>query len=319
MNIRRLLIFIFAVTADATFAHPGDGLVVRNDNWYFVATVPIRSSSPEGPSHYAALWRWSKKEGLILNYRASHHSSNMFISQGRDGNIYVAERHYLGDSAERPSGKPGDNNVYVTRLGRLVNQEIEWLLGPKQGRKPFGAGAFIIDSDLNIYFANENSELYKRNTNGTIERLNLTTKFSSIGRLAWGPDGEIFVLDNLDVKSISKDRTTVTSFASIPRVKESEPHANDGTIIFDMVVDTNHNVYLADWGQMQVLKISPEGVITKFYQSKDDFGPEGLVLIDGKVSVFESTTPRSYGQILPRLLTLDSNGQAQVMYDFKVD
>ncbi len=311
-----LLFVLFIVIADQTRAHPGDGLVVLDERtFYFVATDPIHRTS----SHHAALWRWSEEGGLVLVYRSPHGSSNLHIEHGLDGYIYCAERRYLGDRPAQSGDQPGDRDVYVTQLGRLEHDgNITWLMGPEQGRRPFGRAAFLVDRNGNVLYSDAHNRLMMRYSEGRIEPLEVGTTFDDIHLMAWGPDGDIYVLDGPSIKLIASDGSVSTL-----DLRHDSTQADfrvgggtDGTIIFDMIVDPKRQIFLADWGRQQVLQIGPGGGVSMIFNEQGDFGPEGLAFRDGGLVVFESLRPSANRGILPRLTALGRDGKASVIYEY---
>ena len=296
-------------------AHPGDGLIVDDQTFYFVATDPIALTS----SHHAALWRWSEESGLLLTYRSPHGSSNLHIEQGLDGQIYCAERRYLGDRPARPGDRPGDRDVYETKLGRFeLDGKITWLMGPESGRSPFGRAAFLMDRNSNIVFADAHNRVMIRDVQGRTKPLEVEGTFDDIQLLAWGPEGDIYVLDGWNIKVIASDES-VRTLNLQHRSAETEfvrGHGTDGTIIFDMIVDPERHIFLADWGRQTVLRINSEGSVSLMHGSSGDFGPEGLAFYEGSLAVFESLRPRANRGILPRLTSLGLNGDASLIYEY---
>ena len=90
----------------------------------------------------------------------------------------------------------------------------------------------------------------------------------------------------------------------------------DGTIIFDMVVGPERQVFLADWGQQRILRINSQGDVSRVYNDSGHYGPEGLAFHDGRLAVFESSRPRANQGIVPRLLTLGHEGDTSPIYNY---
>ena len=303
------------VIADRVAAHPGDGLIALDDRTFlFVATDPI-----QGQPHHAAIWRWSEEGGLELAYRSSHGSSNVHIEHGLDGNIYCSERRYMGERPARDGDRPGDRDVYVTRIGRLgIDGKITWMMGPGPGRRPFGQAAFLVDSDGNVLYADEDSNLMMRSSEGSVEALAMDAAFDDIRLMAWGPEEDIYVLDGLAIKIIAPDRSvrSLELRHSSSQTEFKRDSGLDGAIIFDMIVDSQRQIYLANWGQQQVLRINSQGTVSLAYDDVGNYGPEGLVFHDNGLAVFESLRPRADQGIVPRLLALGRDGEASVIYDY---
>ena len=151
----------------------------------------------------------------------------------------------------------------------------------------------------------------------TVEPLEVDATFSDIRLMAWGPEDEIYILDGLTIKVVASDRSVRTLELRHPSVETNFKHGSgtDGTIIFDMIVDSQRQIFLADWGQQHVLRISPQGEVSLIYDDPGNFGPEGLAFRDGDLAVFESLRPRANRGVVPRLLTLGHDGEPSLVYD----
>lgn len=307
-----LLIVLSTVIAERTGAHPGDGLIVVDERiFYFVATDPMH-----GMPHHAALWRWTENSGLELVYRSPHGSSNLHIELGLDGYIYCSERHYLGERPARSGDRPGDRDEFVTQLGRLDSDgKVTWLMGPERGRSPFGRAAFLVDLDGNVLYVDARNRLMMRYAHGRVEPLEVDATFDNIQLMAWGPEGDIYLLDGLIIKVIALDYS-VRTLDLRHDSSETEFTHDGGMIIFDMIVDPQRKIFLADWGRQQVLRISERGAVSRIYGDPADYGPKGLAFRDGGLTVFESLRPRADQGIVPRLLALGYDGEASVVYDY---
>jgi hypothetical protein len=191
------------------------------------------------------------------------------------------------------------------------------MMGPEPGRRPFGRAAFLVDRDGNVLYTDAHSRLMMRSSNGRVEALEVDETFDDIRLMAWGPEDEIYILDGLTIKVVASDRSVRTLKLRHPSVETNFKYGSgtDGTIIFDMTVDPHLQIFLADWGQQHVLRISSQGVVSILYHGPGNFGPEGLAFRDGTLAVFESLRPRANRGVVPRLLMLGQNGEASLVYD----
>ena len=127
-----------------------------------------------------------------------------------------------------------------------------------------------------------------------------------------------YVLDGIAIKIIAPDRS-IRSLDLQHRSAETEFKRDgglDGAIIIDMIVAPQRQIYLANWGQQQALRISSKGVVSLAYGDPGDYGPEGLVFRNNGLAVFESLRPRANQGIVPRLLALGQDGEPSVIYDY---
>ncbi|MCH7822385.1 MAG: hypothetical protein IIA07_10230 [Proteobacteria bacterium] len=136
--------------------------------------------------------------------------------------------------------------------------------------------------------------------------------------MAWGPEDNIYVLDGLMIRVIAPDHSvrTLDLIHSNAETEFRRGGGLDGVIIFDMIVDPQGQIFLADWGRQKVLRISPQGTVSQLYSDSGHYGPEGLSFRDGDLVVFESLRPRANQGIVPRLLLLGHNGEVSVVYDY---
>ncbi len=233
--------------------------------------------------------------------------------------ISIAPSATTSASEQSAGDQPGDRDIYVTQLGRMdIDGKVTWLMGPEYGRHPFGNAAFLVDPGGNILYADEHSRLMIRYTDGRIEPRGVDAAFDDIRLLAWGPDGDIYVLDGLLIKVIAPDHSvrTLDLIHSSAETEFRRGGGLDGVIIFDMIVDPQGHIFLADWGRQKVLRISSQGAVIQLYNDSEHYGPEGLAFRDGGLAVFESSRPRANQGIVPRLLLLGHNGEASIAYDY---
>ena len=100
-------------------------------------------------------------------------------------------------------------------------------------------------------------------SDGGVEPLDVDATFEDIQLMAWGPQDEIYVLDGLTIKVIASDRSVRTLDLRHRGAKTNftSDSGLDGTIIFDMIVDPQRQIFLADWGRQQVLRVSSQGMV----------------------------------------------------------
>jgi len=150
------------------------------------------------------------------------------------------------------------------------------------------------------------------------EPLGVDGTFEDIRLLAWGPEGEIYLLDKHTIKVIASNRSvrTVDLDDQSAATEFRDQGGIDGSYFFDMVFSPQWQIYLADWGRQRVLRISPNGVVSVAFTDAGNFGPEGLAFHDGGLVVFESMRPRANQGILPKLIGLRNDGKTSLIYEY---
>ncbi|MCH7903637.1 MAG: hypothetical protein IH944_03615 [Armatimonadetes bacterium] len=303
---RRVWVAVIASLAAFAVGHPGDGVVVdKNGDVYFVAMDPI-----EGPGHYAAVFKVTGRHEEKLVYKSQYQSSNLHLTLGLDGHLYIAERNYLGL-------RDGED-AFLTRIHRLARDGTTTLMhGERSGRRPYGGGAYLVDLDGTIVFA-DGKDLKRLSVNGKETTLTAIAGDKRIDKLAWGPDGEVYVLASTSVFVYETDGSTRELTSGLRDFPFKQEVMKGSTIKFDMAVAQDGRVFIADWNHRRVLEVSPNGVITTHLKSEFPWAPEGLAYRDGVLTVFESTGISDRG-ILPRIRTVDADGQFSTIYEFELD
>lgn len=296
------------VVTIAAFAvgHPGDGVVVdKNGDVYFVAMDPI-----EGPGHYAALFRVTGRHSVELVYKSQHESSNLHLTLGLDGHLYIAERNYLGL-------RDGED-AFLTRIYRLARDGTTTLVhGEKSGRSPYGGGAYLVDRDGTIVFGDDKvlKRLSKEGSETTLAAIEGDWR---IDDLAWGSGGDVYLKTSSSVHVYESDGSTRELTNELRELPFEQEVMAGQTIKFGMAVAADGRVFIADWNHRRVLEVSPRGVITTHLKSEHPWAPEGLAYRDGVLTVFESTGISDRG-ILPRVRTVGEKGDVTTIYEFDLN
>jgi hypothetical protein len=96
-------------------------------------------------------------------------------------------------------------------------------------------------------------------------------------------------------------------------------------ILFDLAVDAAENVYVAYYGNRQVLKVSSEGEVSVFLESEGPWSPHGIDVLKGEVFVLESTFGTSKwwefweeDVIIPRVRKVDAEGNIFTIFEYEL-
>jgi sugar lactone lactonase YvrE len=108
--------------------------------------------------------------------------------------------------------------------------------------------------------------------------------FSSVGGMAFGPDGSLYLTDGTSVRRVSMEGA-VTTIAKDLNFKSRE----DKQTLFGgaygsltgLTIDANGNVYVADAGNRRLLKITTGGKVEVVYRAERPFFPNGVFATAG--------------------------------------
>ena len=286
---------IFALVAGCLFsssmaqAHPATGIVVdRRGNIYF--------------SDLEAVWKLDAN-GKKTVFRAGLSGRHVHeLSIDEDGNIYG------GDVSYNPATKGWPSEIWkMTPDGKFT-----YLLEPTE-HPPRGMSIWR-DRAGNMYFVDQNNHtktqtlLLRRQPDGKVitvagsayghkDGRGEAAHFGSIGGMAFGPDGSLYLTDSTSVRRVSMEGTVNTLAKDLNfRTRADRPTLFGGSsgILAGLAVDANGNVYVADAGNRRLLKITSGGIVEVVYRADPPFFPNGVfTTVAGDVYVLE------FGLVLP--------------------
>ena len=307
------MLFILAIVAVAVFmqtsayAHPASGIVLdRAGNIYF--------------SDLETIWKIDTN-GKLSVFRqgvSGRHVHELAIDD--QGNIYGADLSY-------------ESEKFVSDIWKMTAAgAIEYLLEPTD--KPPPGMSIWRDREGNNYFVDQNNHtktqtlLLRRTPAGKVTTLaggayghadgkGTAAKFSSVGNIAFGPDGNIYLTDGATLRNVTMDGNVTTLAKDLDeRTREDKPTLFDGTeaILTGLAVAANHNVYVADSGNRRLLKVSGDGKVEVLLRTDPPFSPNGVYLGPrGEIYVLEVgfTPPGSWSG--PRVRKIDADGKSKIL------
>jgi hypothetical protein len=146
----------------------------------------------------------------------------------------------------------------------------------------------------------------------------LAARFGSVGGLAFGPKGDLYLTDDTSVRKVSLDDGTVTTVANDlnKRTADDRPllfGKNDG-ILSGLSVDAEETVYVADAGNQRLLKIYNDGKVDVVYRGDPPYYPNGVVATaSGELYVLEVGFTPPANWLAPRVRRIDRAGKSAIV------
>jgi sugar lactone lactonase YvrE len=289
-----------------TTAHPATGIVVdARGRVYF--------------SDLETVWRLDAGGHLTVFRPAVRGRHVHELSVDAAGNVYGADVSY-----EASTGK------WVSAVWRRApdGRAETYLVAPTTD-PPRGASIWR-DAAGNTYFveqdrhANRETLILKRTPSGDVQTFaggayghadgrGTEARFESIGGLAFGPDGSLYVTDEGSLRRVSLSGEVRTLARGLDEPLPDDARAGYGGLM-GLAVDAAGNVYVADYGRRRVLKVAADGEVTRVVRAEAPWAPHGVAATsDGRVLVLETafTPPNVFDG--PRVRELSPDGTLKVL------
>lgn len=288
-------------------AHPASGIVLDSaGDIYF--------------SDLETIWKIDTS-GKLSVFRAGvsgRHVHELAIDE--QGNIYGADLSY-------------ESQKFISGIWTMSpDGKFEYLLEPTD--KPPTAMSIWRDRKGNNYFIDQNNHtktrtlLLRRAPDGKVTTLaggayghadgqGAAAKFSSVGGVAFGRDGNLYLADGAAVRKVGMDGTVVTLADGLnARTSEDKPTLFGGSYgsLAGVAVDAAENVYVADAGNRRLFKISLGGKTEVLLRTDPPYFPNGVVAGPGGIIyVLEMgfTLPASWSG--PRVRKLTAEGKNEIL------
>lgn len=297
------VITLLLFAAGDVVAHPSWGVVVdRNDQVYF--------------SDLETIWKIDS-QGKLSVFRAGvsgRHIHDLAIDE--DGNLYGADYSY-----EPAAGS------YINAIWKMTPAaDFNYILAPT---KELPRGMSIVrDRVGNTYYVEQNNHLkqetllLKRTPDGKAsvfaggayghaDGQGAQARFSSIVGMAFGPDGSLYLADDKSVRKVTMDGV-VTTLANGIDVKGSADAPAWGSLM-GLTVNAQGDVYVADYRNRLVLKVTQAGAVTTVAQPEQEWSPTGVAASrsgDIYILEFRFTRPSTY---TPRVRKLAPDGKVTLL------
>jgi sugar lactone lactonase YvrE len=257
-------------------AHPPTGIVAdSNGNVYF--------------SDLETIWKLDAKGNKTV-FRAGvngRHIHELAIDQ--EGNIYGADLSY------NPAKETWPSSIWKMTPGG----EFTYLLEPTEN-PPRGMSIWR-DVAGNTYLVDQNNHtktqtlLLRRSPDGKVTTFagsayglkdgrGTEANFGSVGAIAFGPDGSLYLTDSTSVRKVAMDGVVTTVAKDLNfKARDDRPTLLGGAYgsLAGLAVDTSGIVYVADAGNRRLLKISTDGKVEVVYRADPPFFPNGVFITRG--------------------------------------
>ncbi len=284
-------------------AHPWGGLVIdAKGNLYFTFICPLVDDD-----HYACVMKINSASQLEEVLKSRRSPSDIILERTNNYTIYAAERN-------------GSQPNYSNTLWKLEEGNFSQLLNTSN-QDLFHIQSYSVDESGRIYFAKGNQIWVKENSDSEPELFFESNE--RIGLLKRSPTGFLYFMSGDKIYSY-KDGTHSLVAKNLKKSDPEDLPFQGANIFFDMVIDKNENIYLAYYGNREVLKLSPSGEVTSILKSEAPWSPHGIDIYDGDLFVLESTIGAGKWwkfweedvQIAPRIRKLDTSGNISVIYSY---
>ncbi len=288
-------------------AHPWGGLVVDEDgNIYFVFTCPIVDDH-----HYACVWKLDTEGNLTQVLKSQHSPSDIILARALNNQIYAAER-----SGQSPN--------YRNTLWRLNTQVEPPYFYRVNSSNDFHIQSYAVADSARLYFTRDGN-LYKTNNQSTVSEIETGHALRRIDLLSLDSNGNLYlVADN----NLYKQTENEFELISQSLRKENPPNIpfRGANILFDMCVDENGWVYLAYYGNREILKVDQSGEISSIITAEGPWAPSGIDIYRGELYILESTMvdgtwwkfwQRNDDLLIPRVRKVDVDGKVSTIFEYQ--
>jgi sugar lactone lactonase YvrE len=230
-------------------------------------------------------------DGKLTAFVTSKHSHRLAIDE--QGNIYGEHLAYIG----------GDR--WEFHLWKATpSGELSYVIPPSPGFPP----GSLMDKEGNRYQWGGSGNIKK--TSSLIQKITPEGKvvtvagsgwgwadgkgdkalFGSVGGIAWGKDGALYVTDGAAVRRVTLDgevRTIVRDADALKPAASWRLFGGMGGHLFGLALDEELNIYVANVGGGQVAKVAPDGKVNTLVKSESGWAPTGVTVAGKELYILE--------------------------------
>ncbi len=312
MRARLIFIIMAAVfglwLTPSAAAHPATGIVVdRSGNVYF--------------SDLETIWKFST-EGKLSVFRAGQRGRHVHeLTIDSEDNIYGADLSY------NPVTKGWPSAVWKMTPEGKITYLLESIENPPRGM------SIWLDQAGNMYSVDQNNHtktqtlLLKRTPAGVVTTLaggayghldgkGAAARFSSVGGMTFGPDGNLYLTDGAAIRKVTMDGEVTTVRKGLDfRDGKDQPRFLSGlsASLTGLSVAPDGTIYATDSANRRLLKITTGGNVETILRTEPPYFPNGVAAVGNDIYVLEVgfTLPNiSSG---PRVRKISANGSETIL------
>jgi hypothetical protein len=300
-----VIVALCALPIVDALAHPAWGIAVdKHHQVYF--------------SDLENIWKIDEQGRLNMFRQGVSGKHTHDLRMDEDGNLYGEDLSY--DPATQR---------YTSALWSMTpGGKLTYILAPTTD-PPKGMSIWR-DREGNTYSAlwKSNTErellILKRTPDGNIKTLFGSTETASklkqevlysIGGMAFGPDGSLYLTDGASVRKLTMDGALETLTRNLTVEKPADNPMGSGPEIrlLGLALDAQGNVLAADYSNRRVLKIVPGKDAETLLRTEPPWSPAGVTVSGSDLYILEVgfTPPRTY--VGPRVRKLSADGKVAVL------
>lgn len=312
MRARLLTIMMAAAfylcLAPSAAAHPATGIVVdRSGNVYF--------------SDLETIWKFSR-EGKLSVFRAGQRGRHVHeLSIDGDDNVYGSDLSY----------NPSTNGWIGSVWKMKPDGQITYLLESTEN-SPRGMSIWL-DQSGNMYSVDLNNHtktqtlLLKRTPAGVVTTFaggaygnadgkGTAAKFSSVGGMTFGPDGNLYLTDGAAIRKITMDGEVSTVRKGLDfRDGKDQPRFLSGlsASLTGLNVAPDGTIYATDSANRRLLKITTGGNVETILRTEPPYFPNGVASFGTDLYVLEFGLTLPNISSGPRVRKISANGSETIL------
>jgi hypothetical protein len=260
---------------------------------------------------------WKIEDGKVTPFLKNKHSHRVALDE--QDNLYGEHLEYV----------PSNDSWRFHMWKATPTGEVSYVVPPSVGF-PWG---LLMDKDGNRYewHGNNNkrddSRIVKRSPDGTLVTIagkdwgwadgkGEQAKFSSVGGMAWGADGALYLTDTNAIRKLTLDGTVTTI---VRGVAELQPNlqaraltvlalGQGGGTLLGLTLDAQGSIYVANYSGKAVIQFAPDGKVLNVIKCENEWSPAGVAISGSDLFVLEfSDEGITKG---PRVRKVSANGNA---------
>lgn len=114
-------------------------------------------------------------------------------------------------------------------------------------------------------------------------------RFGSVGAMTWGADDSLYITDTHAIRKVTMDGR-VTTLARDIKIENAADNPVGGGLfspLFGIATDGSSTVYVADYGNRRVIKLTADGKLQTMLRAESPWSPTGVAFRDGNLYVRE--------------------------------